>query len=131
MKLISADTYWARIYMSGPIEVAKHVIRQECMRQGLCVTIEPTTFIYTGGEEVGFVVGLVNYPRFPSASDDLYARARDLMGKLLDSTFQHSALLMMPHTTEWVTKRADAEVPAEPDDSPYCPHCGQLDGGTQ
>lgn len=100
-----AATHWARIYMSGPIEVAKQVIRKDCLRQGLCVTVEPTTFIYTGGEEAGFVVGLVNYPRFPSEPADLEARARDLMGQLLDATFQHSAMLMTPTTTEWVSKR--------------------------
>ncbi len=105
MKLISSDTYWARIYMSGPIEVAKQAIREECMREGLCVTIEPTTFIYTGGEEAGFVVGLVNYPRFPVKPADLVLRARLLMGNLLNATFQSSAMLMTPDTTEWISKR--------------------------
>ncbi len=99
-------THWVRIYMSGPIEHAKHALRAECMREGLCVTIEPTTFIYTGGEEAGFVVGLLNYPRFPTTSDALDARARDLMQKLLDATHQHSALMMTPSTTEWVSRRA-------------------------
>lgn len=130
MRTELVDTYWARIYISGPIEVAKQAIRAECLREGLCVTIEPTTFIYTGGEESGFVVGLVNYPRFPSTPDALFARARDLMGKLLEATFQHSAMLMTPQSTEWVTKREDEEAHAGPDDSPYCPHCGQMDGGT-
>ncbi len=98
-------TFWVRLYLSGPIEPAKQVIRAECLREGLCVTIEPTTFIYTGGEEAGYVVGLINYPRFPSDPAALYARGRDLMLKLLDATFQHSALLMTPGETEWVTKR--------------------------
>lgn len=105
MRLETVSTYWARIYMSGPIEVAKHTIRAECLREGLCVTIEPTTFIYTGGEETGFVVGLVNYPRFPCSPQQLVERARDLMTKLLDSTFQSSAMLMTPDATEWISKR--------------------------
>lgn len=98
-------TFWARIYMSGPIEVAKQTIRQECLRDGLCVTIEPTTFIYTGGEEAGYVVGLINYPRFPNSPEAIEARARDLMEKLLDATFQHSALMMTANNTEWITRR--------------------------
>jgi hypothetical protein len=105
MKTESARTYWARIYMSGPIEVAKQVIRKDCLRLGLCVTVDPTTFIYTGGEEAGFVVGLLNYPRFPCEPEALIARARDLMTQLLDATFQHSALLMTPDETTWITKR--------------------------
>lgn len=98
-------TFWCRIYMSGPIEIAKQAIRKDCLRAGLCVTIEPTTFIYTGGEETGFVVGLVNYPRFPCEQTELEARARDLMGQLLDATYQNSALLVMPELSEWITKR--------------------------
>jgi hypothetical protein len=99
------QTYWARIYMSGPIEVAKQTIRAECLREGLCVTVEPTTFIYTGGEEAGYVVGLIHYPRFPSNPVAIEARARDLMQKLLDATHQQSALLMTPNVTTWITKR--------------------------
>jgi hypothetical protein len=93
-------TYWARIYMSGPIDVAKHTIREECLREGLCVTVEPMTYIYTGGEEAGFVVGLINYPRFPSTPEAITERARGLLQKLLESTFQRSALLMTPEKTE-------------------------------
>ena len=105
MRVDALPTYWARLYLSGPIEVAKQAIRAECLREGLCVTINPTTFIYTGGEELGFVVGLVNYPRFPTTPGALEARARALMLILLDATCQQSALLVTPSVTEWVTKR--------------------------
>jgi hypothetical protein len=101
----NCQTYQVTLYLSGPIEVAKQVIRADCMREGLCVTIEPTTFIYTGGEEVGYVVGLVNYPRFPSSAEKLIARGRDLMEKLLEATHQHSAMLVTPAGTTWVSKR--------------------------
>ncbi|UQY33558.1 hypothetical protein K8U54_17800 [Pseudomonas fulva] len=105
MNTTVADTHWVRIYLSGPIEVAKQIIRQECLREGLCVTIEATNFIYTGGEELGYVVGLINYPRFPSQPEAITARARQLMHLLLDGTHQHSALMMTPHETEWITHR--------------------------
>lgn len=105
MRTEIVNTWTARIYMSGPIEIAKQIIRQECLRDGLCVTIEPTLFIYTGGEESGFVVGLINYPRFPSCPEEITRRARVLAGLLLDATFQHSALLMTPEISEWITKR--------------------------
>lgn len=105
MKTITEPTYVIRLYLSGPIEVAKQMIREECYREGLCVTVEPTTFIYTGGEEAGYVVGLLNYPRFPKTKVELMARAADLAVKLLDTTFQHSALMVAPDQTSWVTKR--------------------------
>jgi hypothetical protein len=113
MRHETAAAYWVRIYLSGPIEIAKQTIRSECLREGLCVTVEPTTFIYTGGEEAGYVVGLVNYPRFPTEPEALLARARDLMHRLLESTFQHSAMLMTPDAVEWVTKRENQPASTE------------------
>lgn len=108
MRTEIAATYVVRLYLSGPIEVAKQAIRAETLRAGLCVTIEPTTFIYTGGEEAGYVVGLLNYPRFPCEPQQLEERARDLMNKLLLATHQHSALMVMPDRSEWVTLREQA-----------------------
>jgi hypothetical protein len=99
-------TFWVKIYMSGPIEAAKQVCRAVCHDEGLCVTIDPTHFIYTGGEEAGFVVGLINYPRFPKMDDEIMDTAKYLVEELLLSTHQHSALIMTPDITEWTTSRA-------------------------
>jgi ferredoxin len=106
MKTETCPSYAIRLYLSGPIEVAKQTLRAECLREGLCVTIEPTIFIYTGGEEAGYVVGLVNYPRFPTTTEALRARAQVLMAALLDATHQHSALMVTPNDSVWITKRA-------------------------
>lgn len=103
----TTTTSWVRIYMSGPIEVAKQIIRVECLRKGLCVTIEPTVFIYTGGEEAGFVVGLLDYPRFPIGFEELLSRARYLATLLLNGTYQHSVLLQTPSFTEWISVRPE------------------------
>jgi hypothetical protein len=99
-------TYWVKIYMSGSIEEAKQIIRQDCLREGLCVTIEPTLFIYKGGEEIGFVIGLINYPRFPQDKSDIWQRAVELAIKLLEGTYQESVLIMSDHDTQWITRRA-------------------------
>ena len=97
-------TYQISIYLSGPIEVAKQVIREHVLEHPLCVTIEPTTFIYTGGEEQGYVVGLLNYPRFPTAPNELNVRAWELAELLLARTFQRSALIVTPTDTTWIQK---------------------------
>lgn len=93
--------------MSGPIEVAKQALRKECLREGLCVTVEPTTFIYTGGEEAGFVVGLINYPRFPSTQADIHERALLIANLLLEEAHQHSVLVMEPESSLWITRREE------------------------
>lgn len=101
-------TYTVRLYLSGPIEIAKQVCRAECLREGLCVTVEPTLFIYTGGEEAGYVVGLLNYPRFPTTPEALRERAHQLLLKLLEATAQLSALMVTPETSVWVSFRTQA-----------------------
>jgi len=103
----TVPTYWIKIYMSGPIEIAKQTLRSEALREGLCVTIEPTNYIYTGGEEAGFIVGLINYPRFPKTSEYILDRANTIMLQLLKDTYQSSALLMTPDITRWVSIRKE------------------------
>lgn len=105
MKSTTLPTYTIRLYLSGPIEVAKQMLREHVMVYPRCVTIEPTTFIYTGGEEAGYVVGLLNYPRFPSTPEELNTYAVNLAHRLIDRTFQHSALIVTPTETTWITKR--------------------------
>lgn len=104
----TSDTYWVRICLAGPIEVAKQIIREECLREGLCVTIEPTTYIYTGGEEEGYIVNLINYPRFPKEDHEILDRAINLGKVLRDRTFQHSVLVLAPDTTYWFTNRTSS-----------------------
>lgn len=95
-------TYTVRLYMAGDIEQAKACLRSECYARGLCVTIEPTTFIYTGGEEEGFCIGFVNYPRFPSDPSELRARALGIAELLLPLLNQKSALLVASDRTLWL-----------------------------
>jgi ferredoxin len=101
MRTETVETYWIKLYFSGPIEVAKQIIREDCFAKGLCVTVDPTTFIYTGGEEAGYVVGLINYPRFPTDIVEIFNRAESLAMKLLEGTFQKSCLMMGPNFTKW------------------------------
>lgn len=98
-------TYEIKIYLSGPIEIAKQIIREECKREGLCVTISQKTFIYTGGEEDGYVVSMLNYPRYPCAPEILLKRAVRIGNLLRDRTFQHSFLIVTPSDTYWHSDR--------------------------
>jgi hypothetical protein len=107
MKTKTESTYSVKIYASGSIEEAKQVIRKECLRKGLCVTISQTLFIYTGGEEYGFEIGLINYPRFPQAEEEIWNRAVDLATKILEEKYQHSTLVMDKDKTLWITKREE------------------------
>lgn len=104
MKTEISPTYWARIYIAGDVATIKQVCRELCM-DGLCVTVEPTTYIYTGGEEAGAIIGLINYPRFPSAPDEILSKAEALAMKIMERCCQHSFSIMTPETTTWHSRR--------------------------
>lgn len=51
------------------------ICQQYCDEVGLGVTITPVRFLYTGGGEDGCLIGLINYPRFPSDKDAVVGHA--------------------------------------------------------
>ncbi len=105
-------TFTAAIYMAGDLAAARQVCREFCMSVGLCVTVEPTWFAYTGGAEDGVRVGLLNYPRFPAVPAEIVAKARALADLLRDRLCQHSWLIVTPDETIWNSTRDPAADPA-------------------
>lgn len=105
MKTETQPTHTVRIYSSGPLHLIEDACRAFCLKTGLCVTVDPTKFIYTGGEEQGAVVGLVNYPRFPKAPHEVNQTAEALAREILEACHQHSVLIVRPDVTTWITKR--------------------------
>lgn len=96
------QTFTAQIYIAGNIGTAREVLRSACFHVGLCVTLAPCEYIYSGGLESGVVVGLVNYPRFPSKPAKIAAQARRLAGVLMERLCQRSALVVTTTETEWL-----------------------------
>lgn len=94
-----------KIYIAGPIEVAKQILRREALVEGLCVTIEPTLYLYSGGEEQGYVVGFINYPRFPKTPEEILTRAEHIATILLNETYQQSYTIVTPVESIFVSKR--------------------------
>ncbi len=101
----TAPTIRFDIFIAGDLDQAKQVCREFCFSEGLCVTVEPTTYIYTGGQEEGVRVGLINYPRFPSSKEELGTVARDLASDLMFQLHQHSYSIVGPDETEWFSRR--------------------------
>lgn len=101
----SVPTIRYDIYIAGDINVAKQLCREYCFDIGLCVTVEQVSFIYTGGEEIGIRVGLINYPRFPTTGKDLENVTKTLADKLMQGMFQQSYSIVGPESTEWYSRR--------------------------
>lgn len=95
----TVQTYTATIYVgfhnkdaqvTHTIDIAERCCQEYCDEVGLCVSITPTSFIYSYGGEPGCAVGLIHYPRFPCTDPQgvirrhaltLAARLRDLYGQ--------------------------------------------------
>lgn len=72
---------------------------------GLCVTVTPTTFVYTNGSEPGALIGLINYPRFPELSDVINGHAYALAERLLFELNQHRVTIIMPGKTKTLERK--------------------------
>lgn len=107
MRRETSPTIQFTIFMAGDIAQAKQVCREYCFEVGLCVTVEPIEFIYTGGEEAGFRVGLINYPRFPAEAHEIEAKANELADRLMRRLCQHSYSIVGPEQTVWISRRPE------------------------
>lgn len=95
------------IYIAGDYDTAKRISREYCDQNGFCVTVTPTTYVYTGGEESGVIVGLINYPRFPKYFHELFKIAEDLAEVLCSGLNQQSYSIDTPTDTHWYSHRPE------------------------
>ena len=103
----TTDTVHVSVWMAGDVDIARQAVREFCLDEGLCVTVTPTAYVYTGGEEAGFVLGLVNYPRFPTDATNLIHLARCLARHVAEACCQMSYLVEGPNRTEWYSRRKE------------------------
>ncbi|HVL13572.1 MAG TPA: hypothetical protein VM529_13475 [Gemmata sp.] len=106
-RTFAEPSFSVTVFVAGDIQAARASLRRQCFEDGLCVTVTPTTFVYTAGAEEGVAVGLVNYPRFPKTPADIKARALKVAEQLMDDLCQWSALVVTPEETVWLTRRPE------------------------
>lgn len=101
----TCPAYPVSIFMAGAVDNAKAICREYCDQVGLCVTVTPTTYVYTNGEEDGFIVGLINYARFPSDAAEIERKAKELADSLRGSLGQESYTIQTPTESRWYSWR--------------------------
>lgn len=101
-----AQTRVVEVFMAGDVEHAKQITRRFCKDNPICVTVTPTTFIYRGGEESGFVIGFRNYPRFPTDHYSL-RRAAGELAEMVRSASGQDSYMVVDHggMTVWNTTK--------------------------
>ena len=114
MKRVEVPSYPVSIFIAGEPWRAQAVCSDFCDRVGLCVTVTETSYRYTGGSEQGVIVGLINYPRFPSTPEAIWERAEQLASVLRERLGQQSYTIQAPDKTVWFSHRPeDAQGPSD------------------
>jgi len=96
-----APTFYANIWIAGSVADAERLCRDYCNQVGLCVTVTPTHFIYTGGSQTGVLVRLFNYPKYPKTAVGIRATALALAEHLRQGLYQESYSVECNDTTHW------------------------------
>jgi hypothetical protein len=102
---LTASTAVFEIYMAGDISDAKRFLVKRAAESGACWSVDPTEFVYSGGRELGFIVRIINYPRFPKPVDTLREDAIVLARALMIELGQGSCSIVGPDTTVWLNRR--------------------------
>jgi len=112
--MTTVATHQITLWMAGDLATVHRVLREFCYAEGACFTVTPSKFIYTSGEEDGFAIGLVNYPRFPSTPEVLWGRAEALARSLLPACNQRTCLLVGATETKWIVVEPPGAEGAKP-----------------
>lgn len=86
---------------------AQKILQEYCDTVGYCVTLKSTQYIYKDGNEYGFEVGLINYPRFPSDPTNIINKAIEIAEKLRVGLKQESYSIQTPDDTIWYSYRKE------------------------
>lgn len=95
-----SESITVSIFMAGDCARAVGVCRDYYSGRGGCVTVTPTTYVYTGGAEAGLIIGFINYPPHPDGQEDsLIAKAMALAEVLRIELGQESYTIQGPTRT--------------------------------
>jgi hypothetical protein len=98
---MTSTTYQVKIFIAGDLSQIRKTCRSYCMC-GLCITITPTEFVYTGGMETGAEIGLINYARFPLETSKIDGHAMNLARQLMADCCQRSCSVVTPTESHYL-----------------------------
>lgn len=102
------NTFEVKIYVGARVGyteevLSRHIVDEICQEYcdevGLCVTVTDTKYIYTKGNEPGYIIGLINYPRFPKSPPEIVYHAGILAEKLMINMRQKRVTIVTPSET--------------------------------
>lgn len=104
-KIVEAKSYPVSLFIGGDYDKAVKSTREYCDKYPWCFTVTKTKYVYTGGEEDGLIIGLINYPRIQWPPHVIRQHAIELGKKLIVDLDQQSFSVQDPHETVWYSWR--------------------------
>ena len=110
--MLSVPTFTATVFVgfretdTGAVHTlheAETIAQIYVNRVGLCITLTPTQFIYTNGSEPGCMIGLINYPRFPSDQEGIEYHAQSIAAKYMHEFRQQRVSILFADKTIMLT----------------------------
>lgn len=98
---MKTNSHSVKIFIAGDLYKIRTVCRHYCLC-GLCVTVTPTEFIYTGGAETGAEIGLINYARFPMEAEKIDEHMFALAKLLMNACCQKSCSVVTPTESHYL-----------------------------
>lgn len=105
-----------KIYIAGDYDKAVRSTKEYCDEFGYCVTVTPTTYVYTSGSELGVIIGLINYPRFPADYAEILRHAMAIAEKLRVDLEQESYSIETLESTIWYSYRENDVIKEDQND---------------
>jgi hypothetical protein len=110
MKLnsVTVRTYYAEIYFGtkegyeGDVASERFVyslLQDYVDKVGLGLFVQKGEFLYTKGNEPGYKVTIINYPRFPSTSEEIHKHAEAIVEILLRELKQYRITVCYPQVS--------------------------------
>jgi hypothetical protein len=106
----ACEAWTVTLYIGGPVEEAKRALSVIAAKVGVCWSVEPTEFIYSGGREQGVIVRQIAYARFPSSADDAMTDMLMVGEGLMEHLGQGSFTVIGPDKSMFVSRRKGDSV---------------------
>jgi len=111
MKIL--DSFIATIYVGSregysnkihTYDEAERILQNYCDNNPLCVTLKQIEYIYKDGNEMGFEIGLINYPRFPDTKENITQKALEIGMIFLEKFNQYKISVVSTDKTYMIEK---------------------------
>jgi len=105
------------IWIAGDYNRARFGCNNYCSSRGACFALTRVDYIFSGGEEAGVRVTIINYPRFPKSPDELKNTAIEMAYYLMAYLNQTSCSVEGPEESVFISRKKGSEPMALEDKS--------------